>query len=398
VRALTLHLMVLTVFVEGVDIGPTSVGRVVVVLAVLVALVEVIHKRALPTPHPAVLVPVGLLTAWTVLSSIWAVSQAAWLEACLQLALALGFFFAYVTLIDSRERMRQLLLTFVLGATAAALVGLSQFSQEVRAVGLQGDPNTYALYELAALPIAVALGWRARGGRKLFWILVSALLLTAVFASQSRGALFGLAVVVAWMVMVEVDQEGAPSRQVRVLVGVVLTLVLTGIVSLFPRLSPASVMEDRGTGRVDIWLAAWRAWQDNPLLGLGAGGFEARSSALLSQTPGVQLSPYSQLFEGIRVHSAYLEPLVELGPVGLAAFVALLAGAALVLRRDQRLRPSGLLAVLLPMLLAYATTTVFLSTMNNKLLWMLIGMAAVLPYLPESTRTPAAPRPAMEVR
>ena len=180
-------------------------------------------------------------------------------------------------------------------------------------------------------------------------------------------------------------------------IGSLLVLVLAGIVSLFPRLSPAGVLGDRGTGRLDIWLTAWHTWEQRPLLGIGAGNFEARSGDLLSQTPGVQLDPHSELFEGIRVHSAYLEPLVELGPLGLASFVGLLVGAGLLMQQHRRRRPGELVAVLLPMLMVYAVTTVFLSTINNKLLWMLVAMAAVLPYLPARTREPAAPRQLMEV-
>jgi O-antigen ligase len=389
--------MVLTVFVEGVTVGPASVGRIVVVIAVLAACVEVLHRRRIPTPHPLVLVPAGLLTAWTVLSSLWATDQGAWLEATLELALALGFFFAYVVLIDSRERVRQLLVSYVFGAVAAACIGLLQLGQDVRAVGLQGDPNTFALYELAALPIAVVLGWRRRGVARLWWILLTATLLAAVFASQSRGALLGLAAVVVWMVMAENHQEGAPPPDTRAVMGVLLTAVLVGLISLFPRLSLQQALEDRATGRVDIWLAAWRAWEERPLLGLGAGNFEPRSGDLLSQTPGVALDPHSVLFEGIKVHSAYLEPLVELGPVGLAAFLALLIGAALVLLQDRRSHPSGVVAVLLPMLMVYATTTISLSTLNNKLLWMLLGMAAVLLRLPEAGRERADRPSALEV-
>src|SRR5690349_23394235 len=102
-RSLTLHLMVLTVFVEGLSIGPVSIGRIVVVYAMLVALVTVLHQRSAPAPHPAVLVPVGVLSVWLLLSSAWALDQAAWLEASLELALALGFFFAYVILIDRKS-------------------------------------------------------------------------------------------------------------------------------------------------------------------------------------------------------------------------------------------------------------------------------------------------------
>lgn len=396
----TLHLMVLTVFVEGVEIGGVGIGRVVVVLAVLVALLEVLGRRMAPRAHPAVVVPAGALTVCLLASGLWAADQAAWQEAVLELALALGFFFAYVTLVRSREQLRSLLLTYVVGATGAAVVGLFQIDQDVRAVGLQGDPNTYALYTLAALPVTAELGRRAHGWARIAWIVAAALQLASVFGSQSRGALLGLAVVAAWVVLVAPDRAHQPLRQTRVALGLLLLVpVLVSIVSLFPRLSPSRVMEDRGTGRLDIWLAAWRAWQEQPLIGLGAGNFEARSGDLLSQTPGVALDPYSELFEGIRVHSAYLEPLVELGPAGLASYLALLAAAALLLLDDRRRRPRDLTTVLLPMLAVFAVTTVFLSVTNNKLLWMLLGFSAVLPYLPAHTRTPVdRPRPpALEV-
>ena len=264
-------------------------------------------------------------------------------------------------------------------------------------MGLQGDPNTYAMYELAALPIALVWAGRARGWGRAGWILVATTHLVAVFGSQSRGALLGLAAIVLWTIFGETKSRGRVARQSLVVFGVVLSAVLVALVSLFPRLSPSQMLADRGTGRVDIWLAAWRVWQEHPVLGIGAGVFEKRSGDFLSQTPGVQLSPRSLLFNGIRVHSAYLEPLVELGPVGLVLFVALLFGAGLLMARDHRRDPHGVLGALLPMLLVYATTTVFLSTLNNKLLWMLLAFASVLPSLPRTRRAPRAEHSTLEV-
>ena len=47
----------------------------------------------------------------------------------------------------------------------------------------------------------------------------------------------------------------------------------------------------------------------------------------------------------------------------------------------------GVLKACFPMLVAFATATIFLSAINNKLLWMLAGFAAVFPYLPERKRS-----------
>ena len=150
-----------------------------------------------------------------------------------------------------------------------------------------------------------------------------------------------------------------------------------------PRFHSEDATANRGTGRVDIWHAAWAGWEQHPVLGLGAGNFIKQSDDLLSSTPGVQLDPYSDLFYGIKVHNAYLEPWVELGPIGLGLYVAVLITVGIVLYRVYRNEPTGVLRALFPMLLAFATATIFLSAINNKLLWMLAGLAAAYPYLPE---------------
>ena len=88
-----------------------------------------------------------------------------------QMALALCYFVSYVVLLESREQMRRLMVWYVYGATVVAFVGLSQTSLTTRAVGLQGDANMYALYELAAIPIAASLASISTGKhrRRWFW-------------------------------------------------------------------------------------------------------------------------------------------------------------------------------------------------------------------------------------
>lgn len=383
-RELLLHAMVLVVFVESLGVGPVTTGRFLAVVAAVVLLVTVLGRPSTPSvPHPWVLVPAGLLTAWTLTSGIWVVDRAAWLEAVQELALALIFLLAYSVLIDSRALIRRLLISFAAGATAVAPIGLWQVLQGDRAVGLQGDPNTYALYQLAALPIAAHLMVRARGEGRLGWALSCVLLVASVLAAQSRGAALGLVVVLAFLMWT--GAGSALSRERRAALTVAGGVVLVGagalLVALLPRFDLDASLEDGGTGRLDIWRSAAAAWWDQPLLGLGAGGYEAESGRLLSQTPGVDLDPRSELFEGIRVHNSFLEPLVELGPVGLALVVMLLAGIGLVLERERRRHGCDLVAALVPMLLAFLASAIFLSVTTNKLLWMLAGFAAVLPYL-----------------
>jgi len=62
-----------------------------------------------------------------------------------------------------------------------------------------------------------------------------------------------------------------------------------------------------GSGRVTQWESALDAWRDEPVLGIGAGGYEA------------YWLEHRELASKIRdAHSLYLEVLAELGPLGLA--------------------------------------------------------------------------------
>lgn len=69
-----------------------------------------------------------------------------------------------------------------------------------------------------------------------------------------------------------------------------------------------------GNGRVEYWRVAWDMARDNPILGAGAGSFEAH---------WLRERPVS--FHARDAHNAYLEVLGELGPLGLALLLGTLA-------------------------------------------------------------------------
>ena len=69
-----------------------------------------------------------------------------------------------------------------------------------------------------------------------------------------------------------------------------------------------------GNGRSDYWRVARTMVRDEPLLGTGAGSFEAR-----------WFRERSVAFHARDAHNLYLETLAELGPVGLALLLASLA-------------------------------------------------------------------------
>jgi O-antigen ligase len=376
-----LHLLVLSMFLESVGVGPLSLGRLLAAIAVVAVLARfALSRQHLPYNMGTKSLPVLALVAVYVASGLWADNTRAWLFALGQLALAVAFYLAFATL-PSMARpadvVRPLLRTYVLGAVLAAGIGLAQIPSQSRAVGLQGDPNIYAMYQVAALPALVCLARIASGGRRALWLLASLPIAASVLASQSRGALVAMAPVL----LVSVATMAPRRQRLRLGVAALLAMVLMGSIAAVTsaRVDPTRVSTDRASGRIDIWYVAWHAFLDQPLTGIGSGNFVPRSVELLTSVPGVELVK-SHLLEstGIEVHNLYLEALTERGVGGLAVLLWLLAATARGLARARSPnRPE--LDCLLPMLLAFAVAAFFLSIANNKLLWMLVGLSVLLP-------------------
>ena len=80
-----------------------------------------------------------------------------------------------------------------------------------------------------------------------------------------------------------------------------------------------------GNGRGDYWRVAWNLVREEPLLGGGAGAFEAH-----------WFRERSVAFHARDAHNLYLETLAELGPVGLALLLGTLALPLLALRSARR--------------------------------------------------------------
>jgi O-antigen ligase len=81
--------------------------------------------------------------------------------------------------------------------------------------------------------------------------------------------------------------------------------------------------------RANFWSVAVRGFEDHPIRGLGAGGFET------------EWRRYRTVLYSTRdAHSLYLETLSELGLAGAAALIALVCGVALCARRVYRTDPA----------------------------------------------------------
>jgi len=401
-----LHVLLASVFVESVTVGPLRVGRVLAIVAVGVIVLRTVTTRWRPRRlHPRIWLPTVLFVSWAWASGFWARDHGPWSFAMFQLALALCFAAAFAWFVESADQVRSLLRTYVLTAIVSAGLGVFQAftSTKGQATGLQGDHNIFAMYQVAAIAAAIGLARTASLNARWIWRVALIVLAGSVLASASRGGLIALGVVILWSFGRRLRTFAGILSAVFV-VGIGVTAVLS-IPALHHRVQPSEVEQDRGSGRIDIWYVAWRSVDRHPVIGLGGGNFKSHSIELLESQPGVELvkSHLLLLPDGIEVHNVYLETLVEYGVPGAFLFALVLITTATKLRvRGRRPRWQGpadleaaMCSALTGMLLAFASAAVFLSIVNNKLLWALVGIAAARQAQVRTAAVPSQlPRPA----
>lgn len=229
-----------------------------------------------------------------------------------------------------------LYLTFSRGALVALAAGLL--------VQAAADPRRGRLLASAfvlGVPamLGVLLASRAQAGG---WRLAAALALLAAVAAAaaplSRAA----------ERRVHVGPRGARTLAIGLAVGVVaaatsVVVAAGGPVELVERGADAfadtqptppgdegeRVLNVSGSGRADYWRVAWELSREEPLLGGGAGSYEAH---------WLRERPPSYAFDVRDAHNLYLETLAEIGLVGLALLVATLALPLVGLARARRRR------------------------------------------------------------
>lgn len=230
------------------------------------------------------------------------------------LALVLG---AVVQVAVDPRRVRLVASGLVLGAPAALGVLLASRYHALTAPGdslttaqREGRELALTLAALALVAAGAAIALHVAERRILFPPRAGTALLAAVAVAAVLAAAAGLAA------------AGGPVEAVDRAADAFGETPPAGSGDLQRRLLSAS-----GNGRGDYWRVAWSMVRDEPLLGAGAGGFEA---SWFRERPVA--------FHARDAHNLYLEKLAELGPVGFALLLGTLALPLLAVRRARRYR------------------------------------------------------------
>ncbi len=403
----------LTFFDSIPGVPATSLTGVKVAGGVLVLawLFVIANREKVPlvfrdSPFLAQLVVLFVFVAF--ISSLWATDRATSINHALRLSQGVVLFAVVFSALRQPKHLRWLIWAFVSGAVLTALIGIggassaetiTSYGGTTRLSGNIDDPNFLAAILVPALVLAgflIAAEWNPFAR----WILAIsvAILVVALFLTQSRGGLVGLAAAAVAGVFL------AGRLRARVLISILATGAVT--IVYYTMIAPPVVLarisafsSGGGTGRLDLWHIALVMYRKHPLGGVGIGNFQILEPRYANA--GFNISRIDLVLDNPRVvHNTYLHVLVELGAIGFAAFVLLVLTTIFygirytnLLSRigDWRseLYSRGLVVAMIGTLAA----DFFLSAQYDKRFWLLLGAVAAIrsmTFSAESGNTPDA--------
>jgi len=396
-------ILVVAVYAEGISVGGFNLGRVVGVLT-LAAVCYYLLAGGRADLRPNALLAVGCaLGIWILLSLYWAANSHFVYLWFFKWGLSCAFAIAFAVLVRTEQDVRRVLAAFLVAAVAFGSLALLQYlgtGGPTRSSGLTGDPNQFASFQALAVATALVLSCRERlPHRRLVYYAAIVLIAFSIGSSYSRGGIITLVVVVL-ATLVTPWRTFFRSRSQKaiftlILVAAAWSVAIIGSTAYQQRLSTILTGSDRGSGRTDLWAAAWNGYTHHPYFGLGAGGFEAASLDLLHSTPGVNITA-SYVASGRPAHNAYLDALTDLGPVGLALFLAaIVLTFAYLVRCAGRFRARGeiplqrMSVALAVALVGLSASMLFLSIGLGHMLWIFVGLALALDRMSVRIRSDA---------
>jgi len=350
-----------------------------VLAAATAALVwSVLRSDAFRPLSRAVAIPAAALMAIASLSLLWSRDPAA---GTVQLAFFWLPFAALVAVVAQAPLTprtgRLLAMALVAEAAVFAVIGIAQalagrlliagesldLANELgpfRVNAVFTDPNVYGRFLVLGIAVVLVALWVSRLPIPAGLALV-ALLGAGLYVSYSQSSMVALVCVALALTLVA---GGAWGR--RLAVGVGATLLVAGVVVLAVALragSAESFTSDRST-LVSGTAATFAA---HPLIGVGVAAQPRVTRREV--TPGASIGESTS-------HTAPLTVAAELGVLGLAAYLALLAAAARALVAAHHLEPAlalGLTAVLLALVVH---SLFYPGFFQNPIVWGSIAMAA----------------------
>lgn len=238
-----------------------------------------------------------------------------------------------------------------------------------------GQPNQLAGFLILLVGLAVG-GALLPGPRRALYALAAGVSVIGVYASFSRGALLGLAV----LPLVFLGK-----RRVIMVPLLVLTFLIATPDLARERFATLTQGGGEVADRMDFWRTAGSLWADHPVFGVGPGGFS--DAYAQARVPGKRFLPQTAFKPPPHAHNLGLNLLAEQGVVGFLSFVVVFG---LALRDSVRLQRaearwiSVMGKALTASLLAFAVHNQFDVTLveaTGTYFWGLVGLLGALTFI-----------------
>jgi O-antigen ligase len=309
---------------------------------------------------------------------------------------AVSFFFLFYTIVsvvDSMQQLRRILIAMVAAIALASLYVLREWQKggfgNTRPGWVTGDPNYFAISALLIMPVALylALGDESRRVRLFCWVALCMTLLSVILGA-SRGGFLGLVASVIFLIL----RGGRRGRKLTMLIVIFALIAVVSPISPYQRLTERGSSEINGEeARLVLWAAGLNAIEARPWFGLGVGNYKAMV-ALFGDPDDPTLGNYI-------AHNTYIEVAAELGIPVFLAFVAAIGCAFLTLgraRRRQRDRHAaspqlGDLALAMQTgLVSFAVSSFFVSAYWSKFMWLFVFLSMCFPQIERAVDQAAA--------
>jgi O-antigen ligase len=365
--------------------GVGTLTRLVGLLAFVAGVASALHRRFWRPPN----LPLAIAAAfvlWSAATLAWSYSPVDTQSRVFTLAQLLALAWLVWQLVTAPARQTLLLAAYVAGAAVASVLTLSRFARGIqtyyrRYAATGFEPNDLGLTVALSIPLALYLARRERGKWRWACYVAVGLALAAVMLSASRSALAASFAALGFSFL---TWRGADTTH-RVCSIALLVLLCLGPTVLAPsaareRLAtlPQEMMQGTLHNRTQIWKAGIRAFQQRPLIGVGAGAYPEAVRPELG-APALEGHRYV-------AHNSYLSVLVECGLTGFLFATA----AVLVLGVFVWMMPFTERALWAVMLLVCGLGMTTLTWEHRKPVWLIAALIMTgwaQAFRPEGERT-----------
>jgi O-antigen ligase len=300
--------------------GMGTLNRLIGLLLVGMAILYIFLKKHVKEP-PVLVWSLTIYLAFVLFSYIWSINGPSTISRFVTGIQLLAMVWLIWQLCNTENEKILLLISFIAGQYVAILYMLFLFFTDQFTsyrVSLENfDPNNLATTLALGVPISVFLLNKSKYlAVQTLMLLYTPLAFYCVILTASRG---GLIIILIGMIAFPLYFRLFDTRR-RVLVSLGIIFIMMFIIlnrdSLISNLernierlsSTAEMMQEgRLSGRERIWKAGFEVYKENPIIGVGAGGFRHAVEQHLYR----QWAP----------HNAYISILVDVGIIGFILFV-----------------------------------------------------------------------------